>query len=172
MKAILLALLFTVRALSAADSAATFQVSEYTFKRPAKWESVEPASSMRKAQLRIPAEKEGGASADVIFFHFGPGDGGGTQANIDRWLMQFKNASNKKVSDVKVGNQKTIYVKIEGTYSGGMPGQMAQELKDYMLLGAIVESPQGNVFIKMTGPAALVKSAEGDFRRMVEGALK
>ena len=41
-----------------------------------------------------------------------------------------------------------------------------------MLNGAIIESPDGNVFIKMTGPAPLVKTATADFKKMVESAAK
>ncbi len=170
MKKYLVALLLAAAAVLAADSPATFKVSELTFKRPAKWESVPPASAMRKAQLRVPGDA--GAAADIVFFHFGPGDGGGTQANIDRWFMQFKDARDKKVSDTKIGGQKIIYVSTQGTYSGGMPGQMTMDLKDHALLGAIIEQPQGNVFVKLTGPAALVKASDADFRKMVEGALK
>jgi hypothetical protein len=170
MKKLLFSVVLAAGTVLAADSPATFKVSELTFKRPAKWESVPPASAMRKAQLRIPGDA--GASADIVFFHFGPGDGGGTQANIDRWFMQFKDARDKKVSDTKVGGQKIIYVSTQGTYNGGMPGQMSVELKDHALLGAIIEQSQGNIFVKLTGPAALVKSSDPEFRKMVEGALK
>ena len=41
-----------------------------------------------------------------------------------------------------------------------------------MLLGAVLESESGNVFVKMTGPAALTKASIGEFRQMVESALK
>jgi hypothetical protein len=41
-----------------------------------------------------------------------------------------------------------------------------------MLLGAIIENAEGNVFIKMTGPVATVKSAKETFKKMVEGPLK
>ena len=37
---------------------------------------------------------------------------------------------------------------------------------------AIIEAGQGNVFIKMTGPQALVKSASADFKKMIENAVK
>jgi len=170
MKSLLFALFLPALAAVAADAPKQFKVGDYTFSRPAKWESVEPSSAMRKAQLRVPGEK---ASADVIFFYFGPGDGGGTQANVDRWLGQFSNATNKKVNETKVGKRKVIYVSTEGTYAGGMPGHPGGgELANYALLGAIVESDNGNVFIKMTGPTTVVKSADSDFRKMVEGALK
>src|SRR2546425_9713906 len=75
--------------LGAADAPATFKVSEFTFTRPASWEWVEVNSPMRKAQLKVTDPKTK-AGADVIFFHFGKGDGGGTKANVERWFGQFK----------------------------------------------------------------------------------
>jgi hypothetical protein len=169
MKSLWLALLLPVFTALAADAPASFKVGDYTFKRPAKWQQVEPTSTMRKAQLFVPGGKAG---ADVIFFHFGPGDGGGTKANVDRWLAQFSDASDKKVSDTKVNGRNVTYVQTQGTYSGGMPGGAAQQFKDYALLGAIVEAEGGNIFIKMTGPKDVVKGADADFRKMVEEALK
>jgi hypothetical protein len=56
-------------------------------------------------------------------------------------------------------------VDIKGTYlnPGGGMMQSQGEKPDYRLLGAIVEAPQGNVFFKLTGPAATVAAAEADF---------
>src|ERR1041385_814989 len=72
-------------AASAANAPATFKVSEFTFKRPDKWEWVESASPMRKAQLKVGDAKN---AAEVVFFHFGPSNGGGVQANVERWFGQ------------------------------------------------------------------------------------
>src|SRR5437867_12637757 len=77
-----------------ADSPATFKVSEFTFTRPAGWEWVDVTSPMRKAQLKV-VDAKTKASADVIFFHFGSGSGGGTKANVDRWLGQFQETREK-----------------------------------------------------------------------------
>ena len=170
MRSLFIALFLPIATALAADGPATFQVADYTFKRPAKWEWVQPSSAMRKAQLRVPDDN--GAGADVVFFHFGAGDGGGTQANIDRWLAQFKDARDNKVTNEKVAGRKIVYVSTKGTYSGGMPGQAAAALPNYALLGAIVESNSGNVFIKMTGPAKVVTGAEKDFREMIASAVK
>jgi hypothetical protein len=170
MKYLWAALLLPGLCFAAADSS-SFKVSDFTFTKPVKWESVQPASTMRKAQLRVPGAKPS-ESAEVVFFHFGAGDGGGTQANIDRWFMQFKDAKDKKSNKTKVGKHDVIYVSTEGTYSGGMPGQAPQTFENYALLGAIIENPNGNIFVKMTGPATVVKGADADFRKMVEGALK
>jgi hypothetical protein len=160
-------------ALPAADLPATFKVGEFTFKRPEGWQSVEPSSRMRAAQMKIPGAKDEGA--EVIFFHFGPGDGGGTQANVDRWLGQFKEPKDKikaKVEEVPVGQRKVTYVQAEGTYSANMMGHTSPTVANAMLLGAILESKEGNVFIKLTGPAALVKAAKDPFRKMSEAALR
>lgn len=158
----------------AADAPATFKVSEFTFKRPAKWESVETTSSMRKAQFKVnDADKK--TSAEVVFFHFGPGDGGGVQANVDRWFAQFQEPREKtgaKSEPTKVGSHKVTFVRAEGTYMSGMPGGPRTPQPNSALRGAIIESEQGAVFVKMTGPSALVKSAEDEFKKMIESALK
>ena len=157
-----------------AEAPATFKVSEFTFTRPANWEWVETTSSMRKAQLKVPDAK-GKAGADVIFFHFGKGDGGGTKANVERWLGQFKEPRNQiqaRTEDVTIGKHKVTYVQAQGTYLSGMPGGAQTPMTDYALSGAIIEADEGNIFIRMTGPKELVSSATADFKKMIEGALK
>jgi hypothetical protein len=163
-----------VRLALAAEAPTTFQVSEFTFKRPPAWEWIDTTSTMRKAQLKVlSADKK--ESAEVVFYYFGQGGGGGTQANIDRWLSQFqepKDKINAKVDEVTVAKRKITYVQAEGTYLSGMPGGPKTPQPNTMLLGAILESESGNVFVKLTGPAALTKASVGDFKQMLEGALK
>jgi len=169
---LLLCLLSTLRAM--ADPPATFKVSEFTFNRPANWEWVETSSAMRKAQLKItdPASKQ---TADVIFYHFGKGDGGGTKANVEGWLGQFKEPRDQiqaKTEEVTIKNHKVTYVQAQGTYMSGMPGAATTPMPGYALAGAIIEADEGNVFIRMTGPKTLVKTSLPDFKKMVESALK
>src|SRR5690349_18288292 len=161
-------------AAALAESPATFKVSEFTFSRPASWEWVEVASPMRKAQLKVVGTKTK-ASAEVIFFHFGAASGGGTKANVDRWFGQFQEPRDKinaKTEEVTVGKHKITYVQAEGTYKSGMPGGPQTPMPDHALTGAIIEAEQGSVFVRMTGPKALVKESLPDFKKMVEGALK
>lgn len=156
-----------------AEAPATFKVGEFTFARPVKWEWVEVASPMRKAQLKVP-EAEGGAGAEVVFFQF-PGGAGSTQANVDRWLGQFAEPRDKidsKIEAKTVGKTKVTYVQAEGTYKSGMPGGPHTAMPGYALLGAIIESDGDNVFARMTGPKGLVKASSGDFKKMIEEALK
>jgi hypothetical protein len=156
-----------------AEAPANFKVGEFTFSRPSDWQWVESTSMMRKAQLKVTdaARKE---TAEVVFFYFGEGGGGGTQANIDRWLAQFeepKDKLNPKVDETTVGKRKVSYVRAQGTYLSGMPGGPKTPQPNTMLLGAILESGQGNVFIKFTGPIKLAEASQPAFRKMVEGAL-
>jgi hypothetical protein len=157
----------------AADGPKSFQVGEFSFSSPLGWEWVPVTSSMRKAELRI-NDKDKKNKAEVIFFHFGESDGGGVKANVDRWLGQFQEPREKinaKIDETKVKTHKVTYVQAEGTYMSGMPGGPKTAQPNSMLMGAILESPQGSVFIRMTGPAELVKASRDEFKKMVEDAL-
>jgi hypothetical protein len=170
-----LGLLYALGAVSfGADAPKAFPVGEFSFARPASWEWVATTSPMRKAELKVES-KDKKDKAEVIFFHFGESNGGGTQANVDRWLGQFKEPReklNSKVDTAKIGSRTVTFVQAEGTYLSGMPGGAKTPQPNSMLLGAILESAKGNVFVRMTGPAGLVKGAQGDFRKMIESAVK
>jgi hypothetical protein len=56
-----------------------------------------------------------------------------------------------------------------GDYTG-MGGPMATSKsveKNYRLLGAIVEGPGGNVFIKFTGPAKTIAASQAAFEQLL-----
>jgi hypothetical protein len=151
-----------------AQDPVAFQVGNFAFERPDGWKWVPPVSPMRKAQLAVPGAD--GESAEVTFFHFGPGEGGGIQQNVDRWFAQFGN-SNTSQQEVVVGSTRIIQVTAEGTFQSGMPGGPTTPLGGYALRGAILENAEGgNVFVKMTGPAPLVLSAAAGFDEMVRAA--
>ena len=148
-----------------AEDPATFPVGGLSFKRPADWAWVPVNSPMRKAQLSVPGAK-GGDAAEITFFHFGAGSGGDVQANAQRWVSQFRgNENSAKIESEQIGGKNVTLVSAEGTYSsGGMAGgPPAATHENYALLGAIIEDPEGNVFVKMTGPSALVKDLHKKF---------
>lgn len=94
---------------------------------------------------------------------------------MERWFTQFQEPREKlgaKTEETKIGKSKVTFVRAEGTYLSGMPGGARTAQPGSALRGAIIESEAGDVFVKMTGPAALVKSSEDDFRKLIESALK
>ena len=157
--------------LYAADPVA-FSVGTFSFQRPEGWAWVVPSSQMRKAELAVAGE--GGTKAEVTFFHFGAGQGGGVDANVARWLSQFSEPVEvlaPKIEAGSIGSIKITFVRARGTFLSGMPGSPTTPLTGYGLLGAILEDPVGgDVFVKMTGPTALVDVADPAFDAMIKKA--
>ncbi len=139
---------------------------------PKGWISA-PGSSMRVATYRTPAapgDKEGG---EVAVFYFGPGQGGGIEANVDRWFAQMTPEPGSKApsrSQMKVGSITVTLCTTEGTYTGamGMGGPAAGPEKGFALEGAIAEGTQGPVFFKLTGPKKSVAKAKAGFDALVK----
>ena len=167
--ALTLALLCILPATLRAAEAESFKVGDFTFQVPEGWTKVQPSSPMRNAQLEI---ARGPDKAEVTFFHFGGGSGTAAD-NVARWFGQFSGGeANRKTETAEVGGRKITFATTEGTFNSGMPGGPTKPMSDYALAGAILESPQGDVYVKMTGPAAIVKSATDQLKKMVTDAAK
>jgi hypothetical protein len=163
-------LLLSAAAVPAEQPAEPVKVGAFTFSVPEGWKKVTPSSPMRKAQLEI---AQGSDKAEVTFFQFGASQGGSVADNVARWFAQFPGSEDKrKTETVQAGSVKITYATTEGTFSSGMPGGPTTPMTGYALCGAILESPDGNVFLKMTGPEALVKSATEAFKKMISEAAK
>jgi hypothetical protein len=166
----LLAALFISLVSAHAEEPASFDVGGLKFARPADWKWVEVTSPMRKAQLQVPGT--GAQVADITFFHFGAQGGGDATSNAQRWLNQFKgDTAAQKIEPQEIAGTKVTLVTTEGTFSSGMPGGALTPVENQALLGAIIEGPEGNIFIKMTGPSALVKGLREKFLAFITAAL-
>lgn len=141
-----------------------FTVGEFAFDRPTGWGWITAASPMRKAQLMVKGKDA--ATADVVFFHFGPGQGGSVEANVQRWVAQFEDGTSSSKKET-INGKNITFVEATGTFLSGMPGTPAVPLEGFALRGAILESPQGDVYVKMTGPSSLVEASAADFQKMV-----
>jgi len=147
----------------------SFKVGAYTFSIPEGWTKVTPSSSMRNAQLEV---ARGTEKAEVTFFHFGGGSGTAAD-NVGRWFGQFSgNDASRKSETVEVGSTKITFATAEGTFSSGMPGAPTAPASGSALCGAILEHPDGDVYVKMTGPAAIVKAATDALKKMVTDSAK
>ena len=144
-----------------------FTAGAFTFMRPVTWQWIPSTSAMRKAELR--AENPGGR-ADVVFFHFGPGQGGSVQANVERWLGQFEEpveALNAQTAVEEAGGTRVTFLQAAGTYLAGLPGQQPTPQPGFAMRGAILENPGGDVYVRMTGPQAAVEAAAQEFDAMI-----
>lgn len=149
------------RSASAPGSPIDLQVLTGTL--PPGWRAETPASTMRVAQASIPAAAGDAEDASLVVFYFGPGQGGGVEENIQRWLGQITQRDGRPSSEVATrstldanGMNVTI-VEASGAYAGmARPGQTASAKEGQRLLGAIIDSPQGLVFLRVTGPEATV----------------
>lgn len=136
---------------------------------PEGWLQEPPANTMRQAQAKIP-----GAAGDGEFalFYFGPGGGGGIEANIQRWLAQVEPAAGAEPArETFTVRDLTVHtVEAEGTLTASpmtMQGGNPEPQPGHMLLGAVVEGPGGPWFLKATGPEATLGPYRDGFFQMV-----
>jgi hypothetical protein len=162
--------LFVLAATAVSAEPTEIKAGSFTFPVPDGWKQVTPSSPMRKAQLEV---ARGPEKAEVTFFHFGADQGGSTAENVARWYAQFPGSEKNRITEnVQVGSVKITFAMTDGTFSSGMPGGPTTPMPGYALCGAILESADGSVFVKMTGPEAVVKTSTEAFKKMVSDAAK
>lgn len=138
---------------------------------PSHWR-VEPAQSMRAATYSVPPVPGDSARSECAIYFFGKGQGGSIDANIARWKGQFTLASGapapaRLTTRTSRGLTFTL-LDTAGNYSGlGGPIGGGQAAPGYRLLGAIVEGPGGNIFIKFTGPERTIGANQLQFEQLL-----
>jgi len=147
-----------------------------TFQPPSGWTAETPTSRMRRAQYRLLRVAGDPEDAEMVVFYF-PGQGGSVQSNIDRWVGMFAKADGSAASGDAKTDKKTINglsvttVDVEGVYTNQPMGPMAGASgpkPDYRMLAAIVETPGGPWFFKLTGPKQTVGKWKGSFDEFVQ----
>ena len=139
---------------------------------PAGWKSEAPRP-MRAATYSVAPAPGDEAAGEVVINYFGSGQGGSVDANIERWKGQVHGSDGKPataaVAKRTVRGITMTTIDASGAYSG-MGGPMMTSPKavpGYRLLGAIVEGPSGNVFVKLTGPANTVAANQQKFDQLL-----
>jgi len=151
----------------------TITVSEFTFKYDKPWIRQQAVSSMRAGQFLYDHEDESLTDIELVLFFFGPGGGGGIQANIDRWLGQFEGTPESKTEEKEMGGKKVVLLTAKGTFletapgAGPFSGGPKTAKPDYTMLAAILPSDQGAVFLKLTGPDKSVAAMKEAFDKFV-----
>lgn len=135
---------------------------------PGAWQSAKPSSSMRLAEYIVPAA-EGQPPSIMSIFFFGAQGGGGVDANIARWVGQFKQADGSSSEDAakrstrEVNGMKIHLVDVQGNYDAGAAMMGGAAKSSQRMLGAIVEAPTGLFFFKLLGEAGAVTAQEKNF---------
>ena len=147
----------------------------FVFEYGKPWVEKPGKSPMRAGELTYQFDKNQKLEdVDAVFYYFGEGQGGDTEANIQRWIGQFQGSPKTETEVVEISGTKVSFLTATGTYleSAGPFATEKTAKPGYVLLGAVLESDQGNVFVKLVGPEKSVEQVEKSFRTLVRSALK
>jgi hypothetical protein len=162
-----------MRPMLAALLASTFLPTAATLKfdAPAGWVSKTPGSTMRVAEWTLP--KVAGDTEDALLtvYFFGANMGGNVQANLDRWMSQMSQPDGRPSKDVAKTSTMTSHdlkmtiVDVTGTYVAEVtPGSTEHFNKPgFRQCAAVVETPGGPYFVKLTGPAKTIAKWNDSF---------
>ena len=139
---------------------------------PTGWKADAPRP-MRAATYSIGLVAGDRGIAECVVNYFGPGQGGSVEANIERWQGQVQGPDGKPapstVEKRLVRNVPMVVIDSSGAYTGlgGPMTASAKPVPGYRLLGAIVQTPGGAVFFKLTGPAKTIAGQEKSFNQLL-----
>jgi hypothetical protein len=133
-----------------------------TWTVPEGWsESVsQDLAGMRLLDLRFGPAGEGECYISLM-----PGNAGGLEANVNRWRTQMGQAAYTaeeidKLPKKPFFNREGAFVAFDGDFKGF---GAAEAKTGYRLLGLIHSTEQATIFVKLTGPKALVEQNAAAF---------
>lgn len=149
---------------ASSDNGAGVEIAGLRWSIPDGWRSI-PASGMRAAEYRITAA---GAEGEAVarFFTIQ----GSAEANVQRWKGQIADPVEEPVIETAQTPQGlTLHtIAATGTYSGmGPSGAATPPQPGTRFLGVYVEGGPRPVQVVLTGPDALVRSIEADWKDML-----
>ncbi|MBD3160659.1 MAG: hypothetical protein GF346_00825 [Candidatus Eisenbacteria bacterium] len=136
---------------------------------PDRFRPVTPSSSMRVAEYELPAEDPDVKPAELALFFFGPGIGGGTQANLERWAAQFRQPDGSDAMERATletfttdSGLEVSTIALTGIYEPStMSSAPSFDHPGWALYGAVVEGEGGPWFFKAVGPEAVIEAHRG-----------
>lgn len=151
-----------------------------TFTPATQWKDL-GSSGMRKASYTYGPLENDTDSATVNVFYFGKTEGGSIEANIERWILQMKMPDGRDPHNAKIqytkqfGGMKVHILTLMGIYMSSVGGPMSGKTvpkENYRLIGAVIEAPEGNVFLKLTGPEYTARIMTEAFMTMIKQIKK
>jgi hypothetical protein len=174
-------LLLVAATLIVTVSIGNTQEQVFTFDPPAEWLQENVSSPMRLAQFTLPRAQGDTEDAELVVFYFG-GSGGTVEANLQRWTNQMVQPDGSQSTDVATTTSFTVnedaegfpvtLLDIPGTYAASVrPGSgMRYNKPNFRLRAAVIETPQGPYFFKLTGPDRTVLAWNEQFSEFLASA--
>jgi hypothetical protein len=127
------------------------------FTVPEGWVEEKTNSTMRVAQYKLPKVSGDTEDGSLVLYYFGQGEGGGTAANIERWIGQIQQpsgAATPKTETLKINGLTVTTVDVAGTYVAETAPGSGEFLNkpNFRLRAAVVETPRGSYYLKLVGP--------------------
>lgn len=161
---------------NAAQQQAAMPSGQIGYTAPEGWVEQQPENRMRLAQFALPGA-EGKEDAELVVFHF-PQTGGSVEANLNRWYEQFAqpdgsdSKSKAQVTETTANDIPVTKVYLTGTYLRPQAPMMMSgpkdELPNYAMWAAIVETTTGPWFFKATGPVETMAKWQESFDSFVK----
>ncbi len=131
---------------------------------PAGW-SEQSKTSMRLANFEVAGDPETECYLSIL-----PGAAGGLEANVNRWREQMSlpplsSAEVDQLPRKKLFGRDAAFVDLEGTFVG-MSG--TENKTGFRLAGLLIEREGVSMFLRMTGPAAVVAAELSHFEELAQ----
>jgi hypothetical protein len=147
-----------------------------SYTAPSAWRARPAASSMRVAEFVVPRAQGDAEDAELVIYYFGAFAVGTSDANIDRWIAQVQqpdgspSAAKARRATRTINGLKVSTVDVAGTYTAEMrPGAAEHYNKpNFRLCAAVVDTPRGAYYVKLTGPANTVGAAQADYAKLLD----
>lgn len=154
----------TTRSKPALTSAGPVTLGTAIYSPPKEWKARKTTSSMRHAEFVLPKVTGDSEDAVTIIYYFGKAGAGPIDANLARWAGQMKRDPNTPEADYMKRSHKKVlempitFVELRGTFVEPRfgPGPKPAPKPNFIMLAAVLETPDGPYFIKTTGPAKTV----------------
>ena len=137
---------------------------------PEGWIQGTAGTPTRVAEFILPKAERDGEDASLVIFYFG-GEGGTIAANLDRWIGQMEQPDGRPSHEVaisttfEVNGLPVTVLDVPGTFVAPVrPGSsMRYNKPGFRLKTAVVETPAGPYFFRLTGPERTVARWDDSF---------
>ena len=144
------------------------------FDAPLDWIQIDTDSPLRVAQFGLPRAPGDTEDAELVVYYFG-GEGGTVEANLERWTNQMLQPDGRASSEVatttsfEVAGLPVTVLDVPGIYAAEVlaGSRMRFYKRDFRMKAAVVDTPAGPYFFKLTGPGRTVTDWEPGFNALL-----